>query len=772
MKNPLRKRLLRELRQEAGKYLATFLLLVATIGFVSGFLVADGSMITAYNESFEKYNIEDGNFRTAKRINKAKKETIESFDVTLYENFYVEEQLTNDSTLRIFQNREQVNLVCLMEGEMPQHTGEIAIDRMYADNNALSVGDTLESVNQSWKITGLVALPDYSCLFENNSDSMFDAQKFGVAVVTAEEFADFDNDALNYSYSWKYHHPPADEIEENSVAEEFMKNLNHEVSLEVFIPQYQNQAIQFTGYDMGSDRGMMLMLLYIVIGIMAFVFSITTSDTIAREANVIGTLRASGYTKDELVRHYMAMPILVTIISAVVGNIIGYTVMKDCCAAMYYGSYSLTTYVTLWNGEAFVLTTIVPVIMMLVINFVILKYKLQLSPLKFLRRDLNRRKQKRALYLPVSIPFFSRFRLRVIFQNTGNYIVLFIGILFANLLLIFGLVLPDVLDIYQDNLENNMLSNYQYILQMPYDVMDDEHELENMISMLMFALEVRTDNEDAEQFSAYSLKTVDTGYDSEDIMMYGVKKNSRYVPLENTDTGVSVSSTYADKYEIRIGDTISLKEPYEDTRYTLTVSGIYDYQGALAVFMDQEEMNRMLDLDGDYFSGYFSDSKITDIDEAYIGSVIDLDALTKISRQLDLSMGSMMILVDGFAVGIFMVLIYLLSKMIIEKNAQSISMTKILGYSNREISGLYIISTMIVVVICLLVSFPIEAQVVDWMFRLILKQELTGWIPLTIRSIIYVKMFVIGVVTYAVVALLEYRRIRRVPMDAALKNVE
>ena len=58
MKNPLRNRLLRELRQEMGKYLVVFILMVATIGFVSGFLVADGSMLTAYDNSFEKYNIE------------------------------------------------------------------------------------------------------------------------------------------------------------------------------------------------------------------------------------------------------------------------------------------------------------------------------------------------------------------------------------------------------------------------------------------------------------------------------------------------------------------------------------------------------------------------------------------------------------------------------------------------------------------------------------------------------------------------------------------
>lgn len=37
---------------------------------------------------------------------------------------------------------------------------------------------------------------------------------------------------------------------------------------------------------------------------------------------------------------------------------------------------------------------------------------------------------------------------------------------------------------------------------------------------------------------------------------------------------------------------------------------------------------------------------------------------------------------------------------------------------------------------------------------------------------IYLQMFAAGIVTYTVVALLEFRRIKKVPMDEALKNVE
>ena len=42
--------------------------------------------------------------------------------------------------------------------------------------------------------------------------------------------------------------------------------------------------------------------------------------------------------------------------------------------------------------------------------------------------------------------FFNRFRIRVIIQNRYNYLTLFVGIIFANLLLLFGLMLPALLD--------------------------------------------------------------------------------------------------------------------------------------------------------------------------------------------------------------------------------------------------------------------------------------------------------------------------------------
>ena len=775
VKNPLNKRLLRELRSEAGKYAVIAILLIATIGFVSGFLVADYSMIAAYKEGFEKYHIEDGHFRVENALNRAQVKTLTDAGVTLYDLHYRESALENGSTLRIYPDRTQVNTICLMQGALPAAIGEIAIDRMYADNNNLTIGDTLTAESgESWTVTGLVALPDYSCLFSDNSDAMFDAVKFGVAVMTPEGYAALKETQI-WNYAWTYDTPPDDEAAEKDAAEDFMKVVNKTVSLQDFVPAYENQAITFTGEDMGSDRAMMVVLLYIIIAIMAFVFAVTTANTIGKEASVIGTLRASGYTRGELVRHYMAMPVLVTLISAAVGNLLGYTFLKNLCADMYYGSYSLPTYVTRWNADAFWMTTAVPVALMIFINWFVLARTLHLPPLQFLRHDLSRRSGRRhALPLPKLLPFFTRFRVRVILQNLGSYAVLFIGVLFANLLLSFGLMLPDALNHYSETIGDNMLCSTQTVLQIPYSAMNEDNKLNALVSMMLFRMETETEENNAEPFSAYTLQTLSTEEGGiakpESVMLYGVEPDSRYVSLPGS--GVYVSAAYAEKYNIGAGDTVTLREKYEDTQYTFAIDGVYDYMGAIAIFMPRDTLNRTFDLGSGYYGGYFSDAPLTEIDEKYVGSVIDYDALTKISRQLTVSMGSMMGLVNGFAIMIFVVVVYLLSKMIIEKNAQSISMAKILGYSGGEIARLYLLSTTVVVVLCLAVSLPIEVYMMRLLFHAILLESMTGWISLWVSPTLYPRMMAAGLISYAVVAAMEYRRICHVPMDEALKNVE
>lgn len=755
VKNPLRKRIPRELKGDFGKYLVIFIFMVGMIGIVSGFLVANQSISNAYDESFQKYNMEDGNFELASKADSKLIDTLEKEDVKIYDNFYVEEETKEiDSTLRIFANRTDIDRACVMEGRLAENKDEIAIDRMYAENNNIKVGDSLTVGNKKLNVVGLIALSDYKALFSNTTDMMFDAVKFGVATVTDRCFDSFGDTHLHYNYSWKYDNPPKDDNKAKDTGDDFLEVLAKNAIVKNYIPEYTNQAIIFVGDDMTGDNAMITVFLYIVIVIIAFVFAITSSNSILKESTIIGTLRASGYSKGELVRHYMTAPLIVMLVAAIIGNILGYTFFKDYMAQMYYGSYSLPTFETCWNAEAFVKTTIIPLLIMFFINLFVLSRKLSISPLKFIRRDLSRRKKKKAIRLNTKIGIMSRFRLRIIFQNIPNYITIFIGILFANLILLFGLMFGPLLDNYQNEITSNLICENQYILKAPQ----------------------KTDAKGAEKYCVTSLDTTAEGHKIEGVTVYGVKNDSKYVDInikssEKDEPSVFVSNAYAEKHGLKKGDVITLKEEYGNKKYRFTVQGVYYYPSTLAVFMKQSDFNETFDQDSDYFNGYFSDLKIKDIDDDYIATVITQDDLTKTSRQLKVSMGSNMTIFLVFGIAMFILIIYLLSKIIIEKNSQSISMTKILGYRNGEINRLYVTATTIVVVLSILLTIPVADRIIGSLCVYIFS-DYSGWLPYYVPWYTYIEMFILGIVSYAVVAFMQMYRVKRIPMTDALKNNE
>ena len=747
MRSPLKRRIPRELKQDMGKYLSLFLFLVLTITFVSGFLVADNSMKQAYDESFEKYSIEDGHFTLAVKLDDTLKEKLKEKDVTVHEIFYKDMAVKNDRTLRIFKNRRSVDRICLMQGEMPENDDEIVIDRLFAENNEINIGDRITVKDKNFKVVGFVAFSDYSALFRNNTDMMFDANRFSTCVVTDEAYDKLPDNTEKYCYAWLNNDKNLTEKLQIDKADEIMSVLKESGLLTDFVKRANNQAINFTGDDMGSDKSMMVTLLYVVVAVLAFVFGITIKSTIEQEASVIGTLRASGYTRWELMRHYLAIPLIVTFAAAIVGNIMGYTFMKEVVANIYYSSYSLTTYETIWNGEAFISTTIVPCIIILIVNMAILRITLWLPPLQFLRRELHTKKRKKVLRLKRGT-FFTRFRTRIILQNIPAYITLFFGILLASILLIFGLIMSPLLDNFKVEVKDSMIANYQYILKAP----------------------VESSNDKAEKYSVTSLNIPD----SEEVTVYGIADHSEYLTnltLSDNKNEVIVTDGYMEKYGLNVGDTITLEKKYDNKTYSFKIAGHYHYAASLAVFMPQQDFNEVFDYEKDDFSGYFSDDELTDIDDLYIASIITADDLTVITDQLEDSMGNMFPMLTAFSTILYVLLMYLLAKVIVEKNAQSISMIKILGYNNREAGRLYNSSTAIVVLLSLLICLPLSCLMMKELYYVFIK-EINGWLTFYIAPWIYPAMFIIGVVCYFIVHLILLKKVRRIPMTDALKSEE
>ncbi|MGN0587669.1 MAG: hypothetical protein ACI4JF_10315, partial [Oscillospiraceae bacterium] len=230
MKDPLTKRLPRELVKDITKYIAIFIMMVLLIAACSGMRVGNESLKAAYYESFELYNIEDGHITFDKALPDELKATFEN-DLTLYDNIYFDEDTSETgATIRVYKQTDELNKPCLLSGELPSRDNEIAIDRVFAQNNGINMGDIITLNGKKLAITGFIALPNYSTLFENNTDPMFDSINFSVAVMTDSGFDSVGSKNVNYNYAWLYSEPCADDIEAAERSEKFLDILEDELT--------------------------------------------------------------------------------------------------------------------------------------------------------------------------------------------------------------------------------------------------------------------------------------------------------------------------------------------------------------------------------------------------------------------------------------------------------------------------------------------------------------------------------------------------------------
>ena len=716
-----------------------------------------------WDETVEEYDLDDPDFVPVK--------------VTVYEHFFKNEDEdfdkdgVRDATVRVFSSADEVDRASFNEGRSPENENEIAIDRMHASNVGIKVGDTIFVGGKEFEVVGLLSYINYTSLHENNNDLMFDAFGFDVAMVTPESFEQLRT-RTHYSYAYFYDVKPADKVAQADYADRFLKALItqsvvFENDMEDYLPECYRQASNFAPSDVEGDTAGTETLCYILIAVIAFIFAITISNTIDKEASVIGTMRASGYTKGELIAHYLATPVVVTLIGAVIGNVLGYTCFKESAVNIYFETYSLPKCGVVWSPLALVKTTVIPLLLMFLINLFVIVRKLQLSPLKFLRHDLRRSKRTKARRLP-KWSFMNRFRLRILFQNIPNYAILIFGIVFVEVMLCFAFGLPDSLSHYGDNAPDMLFAKYQYMLMSNKD--DDGNELV-------------TANEDAEKFNSTSLlyeKNVTSfvegrgsGGSTESVTVYGIVDGSKYVDVDAglSDGEIYISSAFRDKFGFASGDKITLSEEFSNKSYEFTVSGFVDYEGGIAVFMPDDNFIRVFDKKEGSFTGYFSNEEITDIDEKYFATVIDQDDIVKVTNQLMHSMGGFMVAAQYILMVLAAALIFLLTKIIIERNEHSISMVKILGFKNSEISSLYMIPTAFIVVLFTLLGFVAGYIILIYVFKAFMLQ-MDGWFTyyMTTKSMVMSVVFML--VGYAVVSVFDFIRIKKIPMDKALKTVE
>lgn len=747
MRNPLHKSLKKEFLRNRSRYISLSLVLILMIGVVTGFLSVAYSAKELLIKDQISSKVEDGQLALRDRMDVKTKTKLEALGLKVYEQFYTEQSVSRDTMVRVYRKRFDINRATLHEGRMPNKQTEIALDRLFALKNGYNIRDTIRMSGKSMTITGLISVPDYTSLIQKNSDMMMDPIHFGIAIVTDTGFQTLSTDRIVYSYSYYLDDRELNDFQKQKRADDIQEICIREGAvLENLLTAQMNQAISFLPNDMGSDIPMVQTLLYIILMILAFIFVVISQTMIEEQASVIGTLLASGYTRRELLQHYMMLPTILIIVSAGIGNLIGYTLFPNLFTDMYYSNYCLPPLSIQPVWEALLSTTVMPFIFMMLILYVLLKRRLRLSPLRFLRKDLRRHRQRR--YIPLhGSSFFQRFRIRIILQNKGSYLVLFLGIIFASFLLMFALILIPSMEQYIRNLEADTRCDYQYLLKAPVQA-------------------------DGEKVTLTSLKAYYVGGDLDlDVTLYGLGPNSGYytdMTLSSDPKSIVISSDFASKMSLQVGDAITLRNPYRDKAYSFTIQDIYPYNAGFSAYMPRNQLNQLLHEDHTYFNGYLSNQPL-DIEEAYVQSVVTRSDLVKINEQMTQAFSQLLPVLTSVSIAIYLVVLYILTRLVTDRNAISMSFLKVMGYTAKEIRSLYLHATTLVVLASLTAALPLCNIALRYLMKFAF-MKFTGNLSVYIPGYVYFLVFVTGGVAYLFIKALLTRRIEQMELGYALKE--
>lgn len=744
MRCPINKRIYRQFKYKPLKVIPILLALTFIVVFASSFFISQESVEKLYNKQIINGKVEDGEFEAIYALSDEAKDEIEGLGVKLYENYYFEEEVASGKVLRIFKNRKDINEAQIFEGALPKKDDEINISANYARNNKINIGDEITIQNKKFKVSSLASFPDYSSALRNRNDLVMDTGHFGIATISEEAFDDMKNAKVKYLYS--YH---TDEALNKKDAREKLKDIvkivNKDNLVVDAVTRFDNKCITYIADDMSGDVPTMSIVTALLFLAIAFISSAEVKSIIEEEAPIIGTLLASGYKKRELLLNYMAMPLFIVIIASIAGNAISYLHVYKIYANVYYQSYDLPVFEPYITLRSFLITSIMPLVLYLVINYIIIAKSLKMRPVDFLRKNFKKAKTRSRFKLK-NMNFINKFKLRVIFANKFSYVSLLFGVFIANLLLIFGVSAKPIFTKYADDMQNQMKYAHTYIVKSDMDDLD------------------------ASKISLVSVELLDR--DEEKVQTYGIDADTKYDEIDVKSLKgdeVVISLGLSKRFNYEIGDKIEIREPYNTEEKYLVVKDIDKTNNYFQIFTKRDILNKIIGKECDYYNAYLSDKELK-ITKENLLTHIDRKEMSRFMRHFLDSFSAVFIMIQLVAVVFFFILILMVTELIIDKAKLNMTYLKVFGYKDKEVAKFYVNTSFVMLIIFQIILIPILDKLVKY-FYFIAMQKFDAYLEVIVPVRVFVTSYLMTVVVFILCQWIERRKIKRIDMVKELKTI-
>ena len=836
MQKVLRKRIWRDFKSNLPRYLALSLLIILAMYLVVSLVGAAETIIRGSENADSRQCVEDGDFSLFVPMKDEEMEDLEADGVTIEPQFYMDYEIDEDHTIRIFANRDEVNRIDLVKGTLAEKGNELVVERQFAEKNDISAGDVITFGGREFTVTGIGTTPDYDNVLKSLGDTGCDCLHFGTGFVAADvydtlraeeksikseeyyyayrlngamtddelkdrlekleftsgdvedpffqeywdrtmgkkddltdgiqelldgvkelkELKAFDDGIIEYTDGTKEAEDGSNELldgiqELKDETDDMIDDIFSEdaQNLMTFVKAGDNARIQAASGDSELYRSVGTIAGAILLILISYVLSVFVVHSIDQESAVIGALYALGVKRKNLMAHYVTLPTVITFVSGLIGTLLGYSSlgvpiqMQDC-----YNYYSLPDLDVIYMPYLFIYGIVVPPVISIIVNSLVIRKRLSKPVLTMIR---NEQKVGNGKDIKLgNMSFMNLFKIRQMLRESRTGFTVVFGMFVSLLLAMMSLEI------------------YTYCANVNRDYVNDtKYEY-------MYTYKYPTEEVPEGGYEAYAktLKKKIYGYNF-DITVMGLTENNPFfnVNLSDSSSKVAISSSIAYKYGLDVGDTLTLKDDEADKIYAFEIASVAQYAPSFMVFMPYDKALELFDEPEDYFNVVFSDHAL-DVETGRLYATTTKTDVKKAAGIFSDIMQGMILTIGGVSVLIFIVVMYLMMKVMIDRSSFNIALIKIFGYRNKEVKKMYLDGNFYIITIGALISIPLTKWIMDVAYEPAFVPNIACGIDKSFPFWMYLAIFAGILILYFIINHLLIRRIRKMVPAEVLKNRE
>lgn len=680
------------------------------------------------------------------------------------------------------------------EGEkFNKNKSGIWIDYFYAKENNIKINDKIsfryDGYEFNEKVLGIIYIPDHIYDIKDSSQLMPNHKTYGLIYMPAKETKNFIkkivkekleaetntqiteqqfnkiNPNFNYQDYIPYNSIMVDvnkKENNNQIKNDIEKNIKNaiattEIEDTTSYSMYQGEIDEGKAY-VGIFSGLFLFI--------AILSVITTMTRVIKKQQIqIGTLKALGFSKHKITKHYISYGFWVSLLGAIFGIILGRYFLGTVFLNLEMSFFEIPNGKVYINSSTYIIA-IIAVITVSIITLATCYKELNKKPAESLKNEMPKIKNKSlnitAKGIFKKLSFTSKWNIRDILRNKFRTTTGIIGIVGCCTLIVCALGMLNSMNHFI-KLQFEDLYNFNYKLSIKENTSKENIKKltqkygENTSQTLAIEIKDKKGNRQT--------NTIFTD-NSNDYIRF-INKDEKFIKL-NSDKGIYVTYKFAEKNHVKIGDKIKWHIYGDKKYYESKIIGFYkdpQVQGLTATKKYIESLGINYTPDSIYTNQNLKNKTIKNIDIVQNKSELKQSIKSMLSM-----MRQMIIIIIIFAILLGIVIIYNMSILSYGEKEYQFATLKVLGFENKKIQKIFSLQNSWICIASIIIGLPAGNALTSYLFKACLDENYDFGVHIEIETYI---IAAIGtyLVSYIVSKYIS-KKINTIDMVSSLKSNE